>query len=54
MMEYLQKAKWIVKNIPFGSYAIKAFHDEDQDDEIDTKFLFNSDSLKIEIKLINL
>ena len=30
---------WEVKNIPFGEYAIKTFHDEDQDDEIDTNFI---------------
>ena len=30
---------WEVNNIPFGEYAIKAFHDEDQDDEIDTNFI---------------
>ncbi|OQX83966.1 hypothetical protein B6D60_09885 [candidate division KSB1 bacterium 4484_87] len=71
--------KWEVKKIPFGEYAIKAFHDEDGDDEIDTnflgmptesfgfsnnaraffgppdfekaKFLFNADSMRIEVKL---
>lgn len=34
-----KKVKWEVKNIPFGEYAIKAFHDEDCDDKIDTNFL---------------
>jgi uncharacterized protein (DUF2141 family) len=71
---------WEIKILPSGNYAIKAFHDEGQDDEINTKFgipsegfgfsnnpnilfgspshenakfLFNSDSMKIEIKVIN-
>ena len=34
-----KKVKWEVKNIPFGEYAIKAFHDEDSDDKIDTNFM---------------
>ncbi len=34
-----KKVKWEVKNIPFGEYAIKAFHDEDEDDEVDTNFI---------------
>ena len=34
-----KKVKWEVKNIPFGEYAIKAFHDEDGDDKIDTNFI---------------
>ena len=25
---------WEVRNLPFGDYAIKAFHDEDQDDDL--------------------
>mgnify|MGYP005670497423 CR=1 FL=1 len=72
-------ATWKIEDLPFGYYAVKVFHDEDQDDEIDrkfgipsegfgfsnnpgilygppgfdkTKFLFNSDSMTIEIKLI--
>jgi len=72
--------RWSLGNIPFGYYAVKAFHDEDQDDDVDTKFgiplegfgfsnnpsifsgapsydkakfLFNTDSLTVEIKLIN-
>ena len=32
-------ATWQVESIPFGEYAIKAFHDEDGDDKIDTNFL---------------
>jgi uncharacterized protein (DUF2141 family) len=74
------KFVWSLENIPFGYYAIKAFHDEDRDDEVDTKFgipkegfgfsnnpsifagapsydkakfLFNTDSLTVEIKLIS-
>jgi len=74
-----KKVIWEVNDIPFGEYAIKAFHDEDSDDKIDTnilgiatesygfsnnvtglfgppsfdkaKFLFNSDSMKIELNL---
>ncbi|RPH89344.1 MAG: DUF2141 domain-containing protein [Calditrichaeota bacterium] len=34
-----KQVKWEVKNIPFGEYAIKAFHDEDIDDKMDTNFL---------------
>lgn len=34
-----KKAIWTVKNIPFGFYAIKTFHDEDGDDQIDTNFI---------------
>jgi len=72
--------RWSLGNIPFGYYAVKAFHDEDQDDDVDTKFgiplegfgfsnnpsifsgapsydkakfLFDTDSMSVEIKLIN-
>ena len=34
-----KKAKWIIENLPFGEYAVKAFHDEDGDDKVDTNFL---------------
>jgi len=34
-----KKVKWEVKNIPFGEYAIEAFHDEDGDDKVDTNFI---------------
>ena len=34
-----KKVKWEVKNIPFGEYAIKTFHDEDEDDVVDTNFI---------------
>ena len=74
------KIIWSLGSIPFGYYAVKAFHDEDQDDEVDTKlgipsegfgfsnnpsillgapsydkakFLFDTDSMTVEIKLIN-
>ncbi len=33
------RAEWRIENIPYGEYAIKLFHDEDSDDEIDTNFL---------------
>jgi uncharacterized protein (DUF2141 family) len=32
-------ARWIINNLPFGEYAIKVYHDEDDDDEMDTNFL---------------
>jgi uncharacterized protein (DUF2141 family) len=74
------KVEWILRDIPFGEYAIKAFHDEDLDDKVGikfgipsegfgfsnnpsifsgapsfekAKFLFNTDSLTVEIKLIS-
>ncbi len=31
--------KWELKDIPFGVYAIKAFHDENSNDKIDTNFI---------------
>ena len=34
-----KKATWVVRNIPFGYYAIKTFHDEDNDNKIDTNFI---------------
>ena len=34
-----KQAKWVIENIPFGEYAIKAFHDEDGDDKVDTNFI---------------
>ena len=74
------KIVWSLSDIPFGYYAVKAFHDEDLDDDVDTKFgiptegfgfsnnpsilfgapsydkakfLFNTDSMTVEIKLIH-
>lgn len=32
-------AEWRFHNLSFGSYAIKAFHDENGDGELDTNFL---------------
>jgi len=34
-----QTAMWTVKGLPFGEYAIKVFHDEDGDREMDTNFI---------------
>lgn len=34
-----KKVKHVFPNVPYGEYAIKLFHDEDGDDEIDTNFL---------------
>ena len=34
-----KKAVWIFENVVFGTYALKVFHDEDDDDELDTNFL---------------
>lgn len=33
------KVEWIIMDIPFGEYAIKAFHDEDSDNIVDTNFI---------------
>lgn len=32
------RAEWVIKNIPYGEYAIKFFHDENMDDKINTNF----------------
>lgn len=29
----------VIENIPFGEYAVKAFHDEDANDKLNTNFL---------------
>jgi uncharacterized protein (DUF2141 family) len=34
-----EKVIWELKDIPYGNYAIKAFHDENGDDKINTNFL---------------
>ena len=34
-----KKAVWKFENILYGTYAIKVFHDEDDDDEMDTNFI---------------
>jgi uncharacterized protein (DUF2141 family) len=33
------EARWTFEKIPFGKYAIKVYHDEDNDDELGTNFL---------------
>jgi uncharacterized protein (DUF2141 family) len=34
-----KKAQCVFSNVPYGDYAIKLFHDEDGDDDVDTNFL---------------
>ncbi len=34
-----QKVKWVFENLPFGIYAIKVYHDENEDKELNTNFL---------------
>lgn len=34
-----KKVQYVFPNVPYGEYAIKLFHDEDGDDEVDTNFL---------------
>ncbi len=34
-----KKIKWVFENLPFGIYAIKVFHDENKDKELNTNFL---------------
>jgi uncharacterized protein (DUF2141 family) len=34
-----KKAQYVFTNVPYGDYAIKLFHDEDGDDDVDTNFL---------------
>jgi len=34
-----KKVVWILKDIPYGDYAIKTFHDENSDDKINTNFI---------------
>jgi len=34
-----KKAEWVIKNLLYGEYAIKFFHDENGDDKINTNFL---------------
>ena len=33
------KAVWDVENIPYGFYAVRLFHDENNNDKMDTNFL---------------
>ena len=32
-------AAWTITGLPYGEYAVKVFHDEDDDSEMDTNFL---------------
>jgi uncharacterized protein (DUF2141 family) len=34
-----ETAIWTFEKVPFGEYAIKIYHDEDSDNELDTNFL---------------
>jgi len=34
-----KKSRWIFEELPFGIYAIKVFHDENNNGELDTNFL---------------
>lgn len=34
-----RKAEYTFEELPFGEYAIKLFHDENMDGELDTNFL---------------
>jgi uncharacterized protein (DUF2141 family) len=33
-----KKAEWVFKNMPYGKYSIKAFHDENGNSKLDTNF----------------
>jgi uncharacterized protein (DUF2141 family) len=33
-----KKAEWVFKNMPYGKYSIKAFHDENENSKLDTNF----------------
>ena len=33
------QVKWVIKDLPYGQYAIKAFHDQNGNNKIDTNFL---------------
>jgi len=33
-----KKAEWVFKNMPYGTYSIKAFHDENENSKLDTNF----------------
>jgi uncharacterized protein (DUF2141 family) len=34
-----KKAVWVFENMPYGRYSIKAFHDENRNNKLDTDFL---------------
>jgi uncharacterized protein (DUF2141 family) len=33
-----KKAEWVFKDMPYGRYCIKAFHDENENSKLDTNF----------------
>ena len=33
-----KEVKWIVKDVPYGEYAVKAFHDENKNGKVDMNF----------------
>jgi uncharacterized protein (DUF2141 family) len=33
-----KKAEWVIENMPYGRYSIKAFHDENGNSKLDTNF----------------
>ena len=33
-----KKAEWVLENMPYGRYSIKAFHDENNNSKLDTNF----------------
>lgn len=34
-----KKARWTLEDVPVGTYAVRLYHDEDDDDEIDTNLV---------------
>jgi uncharacterized protein (DUF2141 family) len=34
-----RRVEWLIEGVPFGEYAVKLFHDEDQDDRVDRNFI---------------
>ena len=33
-----KKAEWVLENMPYGRYSVKAFHDENDNSKLDTNF----------------
>jgi len=33
------EAEWLIENIPFGEYAVKLYHDENEDGQMNTNFI---------------
>jgi uncharacterized protein (DUF2141 family) len=33
-----KKAEWVLENMPYGRYSVKAFHDENDNTKLDTNF----------------